>query len=1512
MSTHPSRSSRQQVPSIASSPAVAGFRPASAALAIAAAFCLQPVLVHAQPVGGVAIHGTAVIPPPSRGNLTVTTSNGTGSNHSAINWQSFSVPKDTVTNFVQPSATSTSINRVVGPRAAPNQPNISEIFGTLSSNGRLVLVNPEGIAIGKGGMVDTAGFTASTLGMSPADAIAGRLLFHGAGTGNVHVDGTIRASGGDVVLIGPKVQTGVDALVQSNGAVILSAGQKVEITGRGLEGIHLEVQAGNEAVNLGKLQGDAVGMFAGTLRHSGSMGVQAVSTEGGKVVLKAIGGDNLVSGTVTAGAAAGKGGSIDVLGRRVGLLAGAALDASGDNGGGSIRVGGDYQGRNVDVPNAARTYVDSAASIRADAKLQGDGGRVIVWSDEATRMRGQISARGGAHGGNGGFAEVSGKQYLEFTGRADLRAPNGHSGTLLLDPNDIEIRNVLPADSTVSENTTNVDTVPPRIDTRFEDGPATSVLSVDRLNMQLEIGNVYVTTSTSTATGPQGGRITLVAGASIAWGAGTWLELFADTDIVLQANTSITGPGGLLGMTAQNGSIDASLSPIKVASVYAHASGSASAAGRVLLTNAGNQIGAVAGSASGPAAQFSASTTGNLVIGEVDGAFGRANGISAGGPVDVTVTGGQLSVVDAINAGSLTLQAVGSASDLLLDASIDASGPVTLKAGRDLRMGTVNPNFVGVSSSGMLDMSAGSDVVVGRTSAAPPPDPSGAPVPAPISNVSLGSTGGLALTAGRNITFVTGAPAGDTAHQLTTSNSSAGITVDAGGTIDFGPATFIEATDGGILVKSGTGTTLTTGGILGSGQFATRGGLQGTVVLEGNRGALSFNSIRTTSSSSGSFSNLRDGGKVMLTARDDITGGTIAANGTDNFSTLGSGGNGGVVAVTSGNGDIRLQRVTANGGLDRSGTAGGGGGRVEVTAGAGSVSLSQIDVSGRGSVAGNGGGGAGGTLTVFAGHAIAMADPQAAIDARGGDAAGTGTAGAGGTVTMTAGNDIVIAPTNGYAVMANGGNSPAGAAGDGGSLTFSSTGGSVRLVGAPAAPAPPPISTDGPPPPPPPPPPAAALAGVSANGGNGGTSGAGGSVIVHASTSIESNLIDASGGNASASGAAGGEGGFVQLTFGTSALLPQVSTRGGDGGGNTAAAVTGAGGAGGQILLARTAGDLVLDSSTRLDASGGRGGSASIAPGAGGAGGNGGQIILSVPGQATLRSPDLVALGGQGGSNSDESPGASGNIGGLIVGSAATLSEGAFNLQASWSHASPLTVASGGSITGAGGMLNFGDLILLGGANVMPQLGVDNQPGARIRSSGAGNTVNLGLNAGSVEVATGSDLTLPFFFSNAGTLVADGKLQVGLPGSSSLVSASTFAGPTLTNQSTGLITGSGTLQVADGLGTVDNFGAIAPGRVGGVGTLQLLANLFMESGSKVVTDLQSPTVFDILKVGGQTVSGGGFEVTYGSGASFPAGTTFRVLQSASLDSAAMPTVNQPQLTVAASGNDAVLVAQSPV
>ena len=190
------------------------------------------------------------------------------------------------------------------------------------------------------------------------------------------------------------------------------------------------VQAGTLDAGRGSVSLTAGDAYSLAINHTGITRARDIAVAGGD------GGIVSVSGALDASdrSAGATGGAIAVTGDRVALL-GAQLDASGDAGGGSIRVGGDLRGEG-ELPTAQRTYVDETSALRADAITTGDGGTIIVWSDEATRFYGALSARGGALGGDGGFAEISGAS-LASRGSIDLGASAGSAGTLLYDPKDI-------------------------------------------------------------------------------------------------------------------------------------------------------------------------------------------------------------------------------------------------------------------------------------------------------------------------------------------------------------------------------------------------------------------------------------------------------------------------------------------------------------------------------------------------------------------------------------------------------------------------------------------------------------------------------------------------------------------------------------------------------------------------------------------------------------------------------------------------------------------------------------------------------------------------------------------------------------------------------------------------------------------------------------------------------------------------------------------------------------------
>lgn len=165
----------------------------------------------------------------------------------------------------------------------------------------------------------------------------------------------------------------------------------------------------------------------------------ALGETGGAVLLDGGSRGSLFSsGTIDATGVTGPGGQVDLFGNTV-VLVSAAVDVSGAEGGGRIRVGGDLQGRNPAVENASAVTLAGGTMLRADALLHGDGGRVIVWSNGLTEVTGDVSARGGLLAGNGGFVELSGKVELRSGVAPDVGAPAGKAGEVLLDPKNLTI-----------------------------------------------------------------------------------------------------------------------------------------------------------------------------------------------------------------------------------------------------------------------------------------------------------------------------------------------------------------------------------------------------------------------------------------------------------------------------------------------------------------------------------------------------------------------------------------------------------------------------------------------------------------------------------------------------------------------------------------------------------------------------------------------------------------------------------------------------------------------------------------------------------------------------------------------------------------------------------------------------------------------------------------------------------------------------------------------------------------
>jgi filamentous hemagglutinin family protein len=311
---------------------------------------------YAQPVGGVVSAGSATIGGTS-GNMTITQTTP----NAAINWQSFGIKAGESVQFVQPSSSSVALNRVTG-----SDP--SSIMGSLTANGKVFLVNPNGILFGQGASVNVGGLVASTLAITDANFMANNYKFSGAGTGSVVNQGTINATdGGYVALLGANVSN-QGVIAAQLGTVALAAGNAVtlDVAGDKLLNVTVDQGAVNALVeNGGMIRADG-GQVLMTTQAAGSLLANAVNNTG---VVQAQTLQN-VNGTIKLLGGMGNG-TMNV---------GGTLDASAPNGGngGFIEASAAYVkiASGVKVTTAAATGLTGTFLIDPQDFIIGSGGNI--------------------------------------------------------------------------------------------------------------------------------------------------------------------------------------------------------------------------------------------------------------------------------------------------------------------------------------------------------------------------------------------------------------------------------------------------------------------------------------------------------------------------------------------------------------------------------------------------------------------------------------------------------------------------------------------------------------------------------------------------------------------------------------------------------------------------------------------------------------------------------------------------------------------------------------------------------------------------------------------------------------------------------------------------------------------------------------------------------------------------------------------------------------------------------
>ena len=260
-------------------------------IVLISAFFAGSISLYSNPAGEQVVSGSATF---SRdgGVLEVVT----GTDSTIIDWENFSIGVDELTNFVQPGIDSAVLNRVVG--SLP-----TNILGSLVSNGRVAIINPNGVVIDSSGMIDTRGFVGSTLDVTNESFLAnGDLAFSGQSGAGVTNNGVILAREGDVFLLGREVSN-TGEIIAENGNVGLGAGSRVILKKDGDDHFYIEVaesQEGDRVDNSGRISAlredlrNGADPYAQAMYTGENQDISGVTLQRGGGVFLSAGGEGLV------------------------------------------------------------------------------------------------------------------------------------------------------------------------------------------------------------------------------------------------------------------------------------------------------------------------------------------------------------------------------------------------------------------------------------------------------------------------------------------------------------------------------------------------------------------------------------------------------------------------------------------------------------------------------------------------------------------------------------------------------------------------------------------------------------------------------------------------------------------------------------------------------------------------------------------------------------------------------------------------------------------------------------------------------------------------------------------------------------------------------------------------------------------------------------------------------------------------------------------------------------------
>ncbi len=1015
--------------------------------------------------------GTKVTPQGNRYEITGGQTSRDGANlfHS---FQKFGLSEGQIANFLSNPNIRNILGRVTGGDAS----YINGLIQVTGGSSNLFLMNPAGIVFGPNASLNVpADFTATTatgigfggnwfngignnnwaelvgtpsefaFGSQPgAIANLGNLTLNGGHNltllgGSVLNAGTLSSPGGNITVA---AVPGSSTVRISQAGHLLSLDVKAGIGGFGEKGaIPYGIAALHAPLSLPEL------LTGSGYAHASTVTVNSdgtITLAGSGTSVDAQTGDAIASGTIDVSSPSPpllKGGTVTVLGTRVGL-SGANIDASGSNGGGVVRIGGDYQGKGT-IPNAYQTFVSRDSMINVDAINSGSGGRVIVWADNTTAFYGTVTARGSsqlssAHPclnpcrADGGFVEVSGKENLQFSGIVDTSAPFGNAGTLLLDPKNIFI--VDGATDPVVGNSL------------FGDNPAAdATISGEALGAAIDSGNVTLQANND---------IGIYDDVTVSPGITNGLTLQAGRGIEVSAKVTLNGGS----FTAKINDENAIAAQRDVGAAYFQMNG-----GAEIRTNGGNVTispGSFGGVTEGEVRLYGGSIysgTGNISLTGVGSASGFYTGIAIVGSAVVEATGTGTITLNGTGANvasndyfGIQIAGVGSrASSVDGDINLIGAGGgtgagnygITLQGGGAVQAtGTGNITFTGTGGNGTTRNSG--IVILGSNTR----------VSSANGTINLTGIGGGTGDENYGIYFQESVVEATGAGNITLDGTGAsGVNWNAGIYLNSGSRVSAVNSDVSVTGTGGGSGTDNYGITIQQGSVVEASGI-GNVTLDGTGGAgTSWNGGIFIVDSPSRVSTVN--GDVSLTGRSNGTdsqnygisiqkGGAVQATGTGNVALDGAGG----IGATKNHGvwikDTGTQVSSATGNLVIAGT-GGSDGTQSVNSGISIAESAVIETTAGGNLTLNGTGGAGVSfntgIDIQNGAAVRVAD-TGSITFNGTGGAGTS---ANDGIFLSGSPSSTISAVDGNIIL-NGAGAPSGATNKG----INASSGIVQTTGA--------------------------------------------------------------------------------------------------------------------------------------------------------------------------------------------------------------------------------------------------------------------------------------------------------------------------------------------------------------------------------------------------------------------------------------------------------------------------------